>query len=129
VKSTYGSTLGTNSKTFSRDQCGTSKYQYEAAWVNVSLDGYVTFCGNSKIDTYAYFYENTFDPLDLDRDLIASDDDGCGNQQFRLCLFLQTNTRYLLVVTTHAENMVGAFSVAVVGGAQVNFTRMDRIGE
>ena len=81
------------------------------------------------MDTFGYIYQNTFDPFDLASDLIASDNDGCGDQQFRLCLFLQANTTYILVVTTNARRMTGAFSIDVVGGAEINITGINRIGE
>lgn len=82
------------------------------------------------MDTFGYIYQDTFDPFDLESaDLVASDNDGCEYQQFRLCLFLQANTSYILVVTTHAESVTGPFSVSAVGGGEISFTEMDRIGE
>jgi hypothetical protein len=129
VTSTYIAELGKNSRTFPRDPCGTSKHYYEAIRINVSLDGYFTLCSESIFDTFAYLYEEIFDPFDLESNLVVSDNDGCGNQQFRLCLFLQANISYILVVTTHAAGVAGSFSVSVVGGAEISFTTMDRIGE
>lgn len=129
MQSTYESELGKKSATLSRDECRTSKYHYEALRINVSLDGYYTFCSNSSIDTFGYIYEDAFDPFDLESDLVASDNDGCGDKQFRLCSFLKTNTSYILVVTTQTAGVTSPFSVSVVGGAEVNFTSMGRIGE
>lgn len=129
VKLIYNSVLGKNNQTFPRDQCSISKHFYEAIRINVSFDGFFTFCSNSSIDTFGYIYEDTFDPFDLESDLIASDNDDCDNQQFRLCLFLQANTSYILVVTTHAEGVTGPFSVSVVGGTEVHLTAIDRLGE
>ena len=122
MKLTYNSVLGKNKQAFPRDLCGTSKYFYEAIRISVSFDGYFTFCSNSSIDIYGYIYKNTFDPFDLESDLIASDNNGCGEQQFRLCLFLQANISYILVVTTDAEDVTGPFSVSVVGGTEISFT-------
>jgi hypothetical protein len=129
VHSTYTSQLNTTSETFSRDQCALLTYYYEAIRVRVSIDGYYLFCSNSSIDTYGYIYHTAFDPFDLSSDLLADDNDGCDNQQFRLCLHLQTNTTYILVVTTNAPSMTGALSVTVVRGAEVAFTRIGRISE
>lgn len=127
--STYASQLNTSSETFSRDHCATLTYYYEAIRINVAIDGYYIFCSNSSIDTYGYIYLNTFDPFDLSSDLLASDDNGCDNQQFRLCVYLETSTLYVLLVTTNDAGVTGAFSVRVVRGAEVSFTRMGRIGE
>ena len=129
MHSTYASQLNTSSETFSRDQCATWSYYYEAIRVHVSIDGYYVFCSSSSIDTYGYVYQNTFDPFDLSSDLIASDNDGCDHQQFRLCVFLETNTTYILVVTTNEASVTGEFLVTVVRGAEASFTRIGRISE
>ena len=127
MQSTFTSQLNTISETFSRDHCASLTYFYEAVRINVTIDGYYMFCSNSSIDTYGYIYRSTFDPFDLSSALFADDNDGCDSQQFRLCVYLQTNTTYILVVTTNAASVTGAFSVTVVRGAEVTFTRMGSI--
>ena len=129
VHSTYASQLNTSSETLSRDHCAALTYYYEAMRINVAIDGYYTFCSNSSIDTYGYIYPNTFDLFDLSSDLLADDNDGCGNQQFRLCVYLETNASYVLLVTTNDAGVTGAFSVMVLRGAEVSFTRLGRVGE
>jgi hypothetical protein len=129
VQSTYKSSFNANHETMSRDDCGTSKYYYEALQTTVSVNASIMFCSNSNLDTFAFFYQHKFDPFDLSSDLMASDDDGCGNSQFRLCVDLRPNANYTLVVTTNTTRTQGAFSVAVFGGAEITFTRMDHISE
>jgi hypothetical protein len=118
-----------NHDTFPRDECGTSKYYYEALQITVSVDASIMFCSNSNMDTYAFFYQHTFDPFDLSTGLLASDDNGCDDRHFRLCVPLRTNTAYILVVTTNTTRTTGVFSVAAVGGAEINFTRIDHISK
>lgn len=129
VPSTYNSTLSMNHEIFPRDECGTSKYYYEALQITVSVNASIMFYSNSSVDTYAYFYQHTFDPFDLTMGLLASDNNGRDSRQFRLHVSLRENTTYTLVVTTNIANTTGAFSVTVVGGAEINFTRIDHVSK
>jgi hypothetical protein len=52
--------------------------------------------------------------------LIASDDDGAGDRQFQISLYLQSGRTYILVVTTLSTSITGSFSVRVVGPASVS---------
>jgi hypothetical protein len=74
------------------------------------------------MDTYGYLYQDTFDPVDPSRNLIAKNNAGCNNGHFWLHGDLLANITYILVVTTNASNVKGAFSVVSTGVANVHFS-------
>ena len=124
VQSTYSSELTTNTQVYSPWSCNINIYPYQAIRINVFVTGDYRFWSNSGINMYGSIYRSTFDPSDPSSNLIASRYDGCRNSQFRLSHSLQTNTTYILVVTTYDTGMTGAFSIAVVGVAKISFTRI-----
>jgi hypothetical protein len=58
--------------------------------------------------------------------LIASDDDGGGNGQFKITRYLQFGRTYILVVTTHGSGTTGSFSIRVTGPASLDMTAFTR---
>ncbi len=81
--------------------------------------GTYSFISKSSMDTYGYFYSNSFNPSYPSQDLITSDDDGSGGQQFGINMSLLSVHTYVLVVTTYRANMTGSFSIRTVGPASV----------
>jgi hypothetical protein len=79
--------------------------------IRVFLTGIYNISWNSSIDTYGYIYTGEFHPTLPSINLLKSDDDGNGGQQFRLHVDLLTGTTYTLVVTTFGSLQTGAFSI------------------
>ncbi|CAF1510988.1 unnamed protein product [Rotaria sp. Silwood1] len=77
------------------------------------------------MNTFGYLYNNSFVPPDLSQNLVASNNDGVDNQEFRLYIWLDTVTTYVLVVTTFNPNVTGPFSINVTGLASVTFSPMN----
>ncbi|CAF3397445.1 unnamed protein product [Rotaria socialis] len=98
------------------------RFYFQAIEVTVSIPGIYTFQSNSTIDTMCYFYNSSFDPYNLTKNLIAKDDESGGQLQFRIDVPLESELTYILVVTTHFESITGTYSISAVGPAIVNLT-------
>jgi hypothetical protein len=97
-------------------------YYYHAIRIHVLWSGNYSIACNSSIDTYGYLYNENFYRTSPSLYLIASDDDGNGNGQFKLNVNLQAGTRYILVVTTFKAGVTGAFTVYTAVG--VSFSKI-----
>lgn len=127
ITSTYSATFSSSSSVFTRPYVNTNdSYYYQAIQVTVSMTGTYIFMSNSSLDTYGYFYSNSFDPLSPSVNLIASDDDSNGARQFRINLTLQFQSRYTLVVTTHGPNGIGYFLVKAIGPASLELISINQ---
>jgi hypothetical protein len=71
------------------------------------------------MDTRGYLYRTSFNPFSPATNLITEDDDSGGQLQFLIRARLESNETYVLVVTTHRENVTGSYSVSVGGPAPV----------
>ncbi len=111
---------------FSRIECGSSNYYYQAIQVNVVETGCYSLVSNSTIDIYGYIYTDNFDPFNMNMNLLSQSDQSYRNNQFELISVLQTDITYILVMTTFDPNMIGLFSVLVTGPKNV---RLNRISE
>jgi hypothetical protein len=94
-------------------------YYYQAIRVTTYTTGTYTFTSNSSLDTYGCFYSSSFDPSYPSRNLIMSDDEGAGDNQFQIRVNLEYGQTYVLVVTTYRNNVTGSFSIGAVGPASV----------
>jgi hypothetical protein len=83
--------------------------------VTVSTPGYYSLQSISVMDTFGYIYNDSFVSSAVSQNSIASNDDSAGNQQFRLYIWLNNMTTYVLVVTTYLPNITGAFSINAIG--------------
>jgi hypothetical protein len=102
-------------------------YYYEVIEVRATRAGNCSITSNSSVDTYGSIHTDSFDPSYPSWNLLTQDDDGGGNQQFKLTVFLQPWTTYLLVATTFSEYVTGAFSISTSCPANVNFARRTAI--
>jgi len=118
VQSIYSSALSGNSSIYMRTGCGI--YYYEAIQVNVNETGTYSLLSSSNIDTYGFIYKNSFNPANPSMNQLSQNDNGCGNNQFNLTAQLQSNTTYILVVTTSRPGKKGAFSIVVSGLGNVS---------
>ena len=69
----------------------------------------------SEMDTYGYLYKNDFDPLQPFGNLLAQHSGKCNQGQLKFIRNFETNTRYILVVTTYYPNTTGNFTIFISG--------------
>lgn len=122
VKSTYSSALakGTTDR-YSRDQCLSSDYYYQALEFDVTRDGIYRIQSESIIQMYGCLYENTFNPSSPSSNVLKDNDGECGKDRLWLNSSLLDNRTYTLVVTTRFPGETGAFTIQAFGPATVNF--------
>ena len=119
----YSSALTTTSRTYSLLACGIPNHHYEAVQLDVVTAGYYLLVSNSSIDLHAYIYQDTFDPLNPSSHLRV---EKIGDLGFRLRVFLEGNTTYVLVVTPVIHNHTGPFSLAIEGSPDINTGRVSK---
>ncbi|CAF4677773.1 unnamed protein product, partial [Rotaria socialis] len=62
-----------------------------------------------------YLYHTCFNPNNSAANLMVKDDDGGDQLQFRIQSYLESEQKYILVVTTHVEFVKGNFSITTAG--------------
>lgn len=126
VVSNYSSVLTTTTTTFTR-QGSYGIFFYEAIAFNVSQSGNYTIRGYSTIDDFGYLYVNGFDSLNTSQNLLDSNDDSASSNNFQLNRTLQTGVTYILVYTTYAANVTGAFIITATGPQRITFSRVNKL--
>ncbi len=121
----YASALTESSQMYSRD-CLTSNFYFETIQLNVITTGFYSLSSKSNIDIYGYLYNDSFNPFNPSENFLSKNDDYCNNNQFKLFIYLQSSTTYVLVVTTYASNVRGSFSIFAYGPNNIT---LNRIGE
>ncbi|CAF3623452.1 unnamed protein product [Rotaria sp. Silwood1] len=116
---TYSTQLTTFSRTFTRPR-GSGRYYYVALRFTVSTSGVYTFQSTSAIDTYGCLY-SSFNPFTPNENLMLSDDDGAGDQQFKLTVSLRSRQIVILVVTTHTPRTIGAVKITISSASGTSF--------
>jgi hypothetical protein len=109
--------------------CFAPLYYYQAFILNVSVTDYYTFTSNSNMDTFGQLYNSSFLPGTPSQNLIASNNDDGGNQQFSLYLLLNALATYILVVRTNTPGVTGAFSISATGSASISFSPINVSGK
>ncbi|UJR24221.1 hypothetical protein I4U23_027188 [Adineta vaga] len=127
ITSTYSGILSSNNLQFARPTSNSNNYYYQAFEITAPVNGAYIFTSSSTIDTYGYFYSDSFDSLNPDLNLIASNDDGDDNRQFRINIILQFQRKYILVVTTFEYNIRGDFLIKIVGPTSLDLTPIKQI--
>jgi hypothetical protein len=116
ILSNYSSELTLNSEKYSRHGGNGDNYYYQAIPIQVNTTGIYTFTTSSTIgDTYGYLYQGNFYPSYPQYNIVTQDDDGSGNNQFRLTATLRSDLTYILVFTTYRERDIGSFSISASG--------------
>ncbi|CAF3488506.1 unnamed protein product [Rotaria socialis] len=116
--SNYTSELTNSSQTFTR-YGSTGTFYYQAIQINVSVTGNYSFACFSAANAYGYLYVNTFDPSNVNVNLIAQNSGTGGNFQFYITIVLQPGSTYILVVTTYAPGVTTAFSITASGPTSI----------
>ena len=107
---------------YSRDQCQSSDYYYQALQFNVATSGTYRFQSESKVYMYGYLYRDTFDPLQPDRNLLVENGRICSSGILSLKAYLSSNATYILVATTDVPARMGAFTIYAFGAANITFS-------
>jgi hypothetical protein len=119
VTSNYSSALTNSSQTFTR-YGGSGIFYYEVIEIIVTVTGNYSFTCYSPVDTYGYLYANSFDPSNVNVNLLVQDNDSGGDFQFYITILLQSGGTYILVVTTYAPGVTTTFSIITAGPASIN---------
>ncbi|CAF0987997.1 unnamed protein product [Adineta steineri] len=114
VQSNYSSELTMNSQTYSRD-CRESNYYYQTIRVNIVENAYYALSSDSTMDTYGYIYKDDFNPLNPFENLLSQNYRSCSYEDFNFIVYLHSDTKYILVVTTSSPNKTGKFSILTSG--------------
>ncbi len=97
-----------------------AKCYYETLQFNINRTASYILWSESNMNTYGYIYKNDFNPLKPSENLLLEHDGSCNQEQFKLIINLEINTRYILVVTTYRPKTMGRFSVFVSGPDNVS---------
>lgn len=128
LSSSYSSALTNRSDQYCRPStsCGVgSSHYYEALSLNITVTGSYRIFSQSTIDTFGTLYERSFAPGSPGVNQIYFDDDNNGARQFLIETVLTAGNPYILVVTTFAADIQGAFAVVITGPASVAIRRMN----
>ncbi|CAF3936588.1 unnamed protein product [Adineta steineri] len=117
----YSSNLTEGSPIYYRD-CQVPQCHYETLQIHVNTTGLYVLWSENNINAYGYIYQNDFNPLKPSENLLLSHDGECNDEQFKLIIDLEINTRYILVVTTHDPKIIGNFSVFISGPNNVSLS-------
>ncbi|CAF1258161.1 unnamed protein product [Adineta steineri] len=119
ISCNYSSSLTKTSMMFQRPNGDRGVYYYKPIQIFISTPGYYEIQSFSNIDMFGYFYLY-FMPLNPPMNILMSDDDSGGNNQFYFRISLDP-IMYTLVATTYEKNITGLFSIMVTGPASVTF--------
>lgn len=122
---TLSSSLTTNSEALTYFSGQNGIHYYGVFQVFVPVDGDYILKSDSSIDTYAILYHENFYPNSLSVNEIVEDDDSGGNLQFQINIYLKSNTRYILLITTVTAQVTGSFRLLVSGLNQVNLREIN----
>ena len=92
VTSIYSNTLTTTNPTYSPPHQPTPGHYFDTIQLTVTTFGTYTIRSTSGLNLYGYLYINSFDPANPSSNLIGSDDDTGGNQQFQFQVQLQSTS-------------------------------------
>ena len=109
-------------------RCGSLKFYCEIIEIHTAEAGYYTIKSDTSLVIRGYIYENNFTLFDLNINAIKSDvDSGC-NGQFKIRLYREMNTSFILAVLTTDELQHGMFSITVHGPRNVSMQRIGTCG-
>ena len=114
--STYSSELTKQNSMYSPNGSSSGNFYYEVINIKVQAAGSYIFQCYSNIDTFAYIYDQAFNPLDPTANLIKGfDDENIEKWEFSFTLNASPSDTILLVVTTYNPNVTGTFFIVASG--------------
>lgn len=124
MQTIYSSNVTTNSHRCSHFNCTLLNSYCEINQIHVSVEGDYAIIINSTVALNGYAYENNFTLFNLSMNAIKeSSQSNCVNH-FRLSLYRQMNTSFILAVATSKQGDKGTFSIIVNGPSKVTFERI-----
>jgi hypothetical protein len=125
LTSTYSSEFTKQSPLFTRNGTSSGNFYYEVINITVPAQGSYIFQCESNIDTFAYMYNQTFNPLNPAANLFkAFDDENYERWEFSISMFFLFPETFPLVVTTYNPNVKGPFFIVGSGNNKVTFNRI-----
>jgi hypothetical protein len=110
---------------FTRNGSSSGQFYYEVINITVPASGPYIFQCKTNIDTFAYIYNQTFNPLNPAANLLkAFDDENSQRWEFSFALYFPFADSILLVVTTYSPNKTGPFFIVGSGYNKVIFNRI-----
>ena len=116
------SILTENSPTY-MEKCEGPIYYYESIQMNVSKQGYYEFVINRTMGINIRIYNNSFNPLNPQLNLIFNFHEQCTVDQMKSIINLKNDQIYDLVVVTMSPSIVSAYSVLLIGPSRINFSQ------
>ena len=106
--------------------CRLLNYYCEIIEIHTKEEGLYTITSHSSKDLVGYIHEKNFTLFDLNINKIQSDDNSHDNNQFKITLYRQANSPFLLIVTTAQELQQGHFSITVHGPSNASMQHQSR---
>ena len=128
IRWNYTSSLNDISPLHDHHNCALLAYYYEAIEINVTQSGYYTLSSITNLDSYGYLYKDYFTSFNPEETSVNYNTDGCQDGNFKITEYLQSNTTYILIVTTHMMEKFaqGPFSVIIRGHHNITMKRTGR---
>ena len=120
---TNSSTLTKNSQQFCQS-CEEKSYYYESFEIRIPENRYYKMWSTSEINVYGFIYENMFDPLNPNENLLAGNGNCYG--QFKFDIPLYNDIVYILVVSTHSSLATGNITIHISGLNNVIIKRLSK---
>ena len=126
TETTYSSFLTYNHTMFSRTSFDHPYYYFESIEITAYTNDFYVITANSSIDLYGFVYKDHFDRFNPTANRLAWYGKCCNKDQFKFTLELQSSLKYVLVVTTYEQNVIGPFSIIIFGSNRVRLRRMGK---
>ena len=91
--------------------------------MNVSKQGYYEYVINRTMGINIRIYNNSFNPLNPQLNLIFNFHEQCTVDQMKSIINLKNDQIYDLVVVTMSPSIVSAYSVLLIGPSRINFSQ------
>ena len=119
--------LDENSQSYIRTNCAADGYYYyEAIQVNVAQSGYYNILSENDTSLYGNIYKDNFDPNNPYINEHFKNDDRCNKDALTFYTHFQSNTTYILIVTTQRSAKTGNFSVSIFGPNKATLKRISK---
>ncbi|CAF1365095.1 unnamed protein product [Adineta ricciae] len=123
LRSEYSSLLTNNSQQFCRSSpCDEYIFYAQAFEINVTTTGMYYIRSNGTMPTYGYIYNESVDTTYTNRSLLEWNGYNYQNDQFMIIVLLEQMTKYILVVTSYAPQVIGSFTIIGSGPNFHGFT-------
>ena len=125
TQSAYRSAFTVNSSMYSSVVCDELDLYYEMIQMKIIENGCYSFLSNSNIEIHGSIHKDSFNPFDPLKHIIFSNNNtNPASNQFKIKVYLQANSSYILVVEKSYLSASGTFSITVSGPNNVTLNRI-----